>query len=76
MLAFYPEGNTVLASDNELRSLHKIADGSSGGSGPGGAQQVYTGAAPPAAPDNPALPALFYPTGGGTLFQWDGAAWV
>lgn len=44
--------------------------------GAGGAQQVYTGAAPPAAPDNPALPAVFYPTGGGTLLQWDGAAWV
>ena len=39
-------------------------------------QQVYTGAAPPAAPDDPSLPALFYPTGGGTLLQWDGAAWV
>jgi len=46
------------------------------GGGGGGTIQVYTGAAPPAAPDNPLLPALYYPTGGGTLFQWDGAAWV
>jgi len=55
-----------------------IAEGinQGGGGGGGGTIQVYTGAAPPAAPDNPALPALFYPTGGGTLFQWDGAAWV
>ncbi len=47
-----------------------------GGGGGGGTIQVYTGAAPPAAPDDPTKPALFYPTGGGTLFQWDGAAWV
>lgn len=46
------------------------------GGGAGGAQEVYTGAVPPAAPDNPANPALFYPTGGGALQQWDGAAWV
>lgn len=48
-----------------------------GGSG-SGSVQVYTGAAPPAAPANPALPALFYPSGGGSLSQWDvgGAAWV
>jgi hypothetical protein len=41
-------------------------------------QQVYTGASPPAAPDDPTLPALFYPTGGGTVLQWDVAsqAWV
>lgn len=54
--------------------LNAISENVSGGGG--GAQEVYTGAAPPAAPDNPALPALYYPTGGGTLFQWDGAAWV
>ncbi len=47
-----------------------------GGGGGGGTIQVYTGAAPPAAPDDPTKPALYYPTGGGTLFQWDGAAWV
>lgn len=50
------------------------------GSGGGGSgdQQVYTGAAPPAAPDNPALPAVFYQTGGGALLQWDvlSQAWV
>lgn len=75
-VSFYPEGNTVLPSDDSMRTLHKIADAVVGGGGPGGTQQVYTGAAPPAAPDNPALPAVFYPTGGGTLSQWDGAAWV
>lgn len=48
-----------------------------GGTG-GGTVQVYTGAAAPAAPNDPTAPALFYPTGGGTLLQWDvgGAAWV
>jgi len=40
--------------------------------------QVYTGVAPPAAPDDPTQPALFYPSGGGPLSQWDvgGGAWV
>ena len=59
----------------ELGLLQQIAANGGGGGG-GGDIQVYTGAAPPAAPDNPLLPALYYPTGGGTLFQWDGAAWV
>lgn len=36
-LSFYPEGDTVLQSDNELRTLHKIADSiSTGGIGGGG----------------------------------------
>lgn len=39
-------------------------------------QQVYSDAAPPAAPDDPTKPAVFYPSGGGVLLQWDGAAWV
>lgn len=43
----------------------------SGGSGSSGAIQVYTGASPPAAPNNPALAALFYPTGGGPIQNWD-----
>lgn len=63
----------VQGGDVPLLILGAVANITGGG---GGAQQVYTGAAPPAAPDNPALPALFYPTGGGTLLQWDGAAWV
>lgn len=32
MPAFFPENNTVLPSDNELRSLHKIVSLSGGGS--------------------------------------------
>lgn len=60
----------------ERQLLVAIAEGINQGGTGGGTIQVYTGAAPPAAPDNPALPALYYPTGGGTLFQWDGAAWV
>lgn len=58
-----------------VQLLQGVVDGGGGGGGAGDVQ-VYTGAAPPAAPDNPALPALYYPTGGGTLSQWDGAAWV
>jgi hypothetical protein len=48
-----------------------------GGGGGGGVNQVYIDRAP-AAPNNPALPALSYPTGGGPLQQWDvaTAAWV
>ena len=42
-----------------------------GGGGVSSLLEVYTGAAPPAAPDDPNAGAIFYPTGGGTLFQWD-----
>lgn len=38
----------------------QVAD--NGGGGGGGSTQVYTGAAPPAAPANPAIAAVFYPT--------------
>lgn len=77
MPSFYPEGDSPIQFDQEQRSLQKIVSLMGGGAGGGsGAVQVYTGASPPAAPANPALPALFYPTGGGTLSQWDGAAWV
>lgn len=38
-----------------------------------GTQQVYIGR-DPAAPDNPALPAISYPSGGGTTTQWDVAS--
>jgi hypothetical protein len=42
---FYPEGNTVLASDDELRTLHKIAAlAASGGGGGSGATLVGAGA--------------------------------
>lgn len=56
--------------------LLNAVEANGGGGGGGGTIQVYTGAAPPAAPDDPTKPALYYPTGGGTLLQWDGAAWV
>lgn len=78
-LTFYPEGTVALPSDNEMRSLHKIAAlVASGGSGVGGSSQIYTGAAPPAAPSNTASAAIFYPDGGGSIQQWDvvSQAWV
>lgn len=48
------------------------------GGGGSGDPEVYTGAAAPAAPDDPTMPAIFYPTGGGPMQQWDVAsqAWV
>ena len=41
-------------------------------------EQIYTGAAPPAAPANPTEAALFYYAGGGSVLQWDvdTQAWV
>lgn len=45
--------------------------------GGSGTQQVYNGRAP-APPDDPTLPAVDFPAGGGALQQWDVAsqAWV
>ena len=45
------------------------------GGGGGGTQQVYRNEP---IPDDPTLPALSFPSGGGTLTQWDPdlAAWV
>lgn len=43
-LTFYPEGTTVLSSDNELRTLHKIASlAASGGAGGGGGAAGFSG---------------------------------
>lgn len=55
----------------ELALLCQILTAIEGGGGGGGAVQVYSAASPPAAPANPALGALYYPTGGGTTLQWD-----
>lgn len=48
-----------------------------GGSG-GGTQEVFQAAAAPSAPTDPTKPAIYYPTGGGVMLQWDVAsqAWV
>jgi hypothetical protein len=45
--------------------------------GSSGAQQVYIGR-DPAAPDDPTLPAISFPSGGGSITQWDVASqtWV
>ena len=83
MPSFYPENNQILPSDNEMRTLHKIASlngagsGGSGGSGGVGIQQVFIGR-DPALPDDPTKPALNYASGGGPMTQWDVAsqAWV
>lgn len=60
----------------KLAVLCEIAEG--GGVGGGCACQVFTGAAPPALPTDPTKPALFFPTGGGSLQQFDvlSQSWV
>lgn len=59
-------------------SVYLLNEILAGGGGGGGAIQVYTGAAPPAAPADPTRAALFYPTGGGAVQQWDigAATWI
>ena len=59
----------------ELQLLCEIKAASTGGGG-GGAVQVYD--TYPAAPDDTSKAALSYPSGGGTLYQWDtiSQAWV
>ncbi len=79
MAVNFLSGTSPTFIDTRWVLLVKILNASNaggGGGGGGGTTQVYTGAAPPAAPTDPTKPALFYPTGGGTLLQWDGAAWV
>ncbi len=60
------------------RDLLVVAAQAINDGGGGGLLEVYTGAAPPAAPDDPLSGAVFYPTSGGTLFQWDvgSQSWV
>lgn len=82
MISFYPEGDRVLPSDNELRTLHKIASlngagsGGSGGSGGIGVQQVYFNRNP-AAPNNPAFDAISF-NSDGVITHWvgGGSAWT
>lgn len=61
--------------DTKAITLQKILQVLNAGGGLGGTQQVFEGRSP-AAPDDPTLPAVNYPLGGGALEQWDGAAWV
>jgi len=68
-----------MANDYEPDPREKpLAWTPSAGLGNSSSQQVYTGAAPPSAPDDPTLPAVFYPTSGGPIQQWDvpTLAWV
>jgi len=81
MLSFYPESTTILPSDNEMRTLHKIASllgtGSGGGSGSSAVgQQVYYNRNP-AAPNNAALDAISFDANG-VITQWigGGSSWV
>lgn len=71
MPTFLPEGNVALPSDDVQRSLHKIVDLVGGGTGSASSAQMYTGAAPPAAPANTSKAAIFYPDGSGSIQTWD-----
>lgn len=66
-------------NDTKAITLQKILQvlngGGTGGGGGLGTQQVFEGR-DPAPPDDVTKPAVNYPTGGGSLTQWNGAAWV
>lgn len=73
MPEFFGDGNTPRRSDTQWVILQKIL-GALTGSGTGGggiiAMQVYMDRAP-ADPDNIAIAAISYPSGGGSLQHWD-----
>ncbi len=70
----FPEGLAPTAADDEKRLLLKICSIlNSGGGGGSGTTQVYIGK-DPTAPDDPTKAALSYPSGGGTMTQWDVAS--
>ena len=58
---------TAYLPDPREQPLTWLASRNYGNTAP---QQVYIGAAPPAAPDDPTLPALFYPNSLGPMQQW------
>lgn len=62
---------TAYVPDPRAYPLQWIPSQELDGGGGNGDTQVYTGAAAPATPDDPTLPAIFYPTGGGSIQQWD-----
>lgn len=82
MPSFYPENNQILPSDDEMRTLHKIASlngagsGGSGGSSSIGVQQVYYNRNP-TPPINPAYDAISFNTDG-LITHWigGGSAWT
>lgn len=81
-LAFYPESTLVLPTDDELRTLHKLAFLNGGGSGSGsggggsgsGTQEIFLDR-DPAAPDDPTKPAASYNTATQVVTWWTGASW-
>lgn len=79
----YADTSNMFADSSKI-TLDKINQGGGGGGSASvtaailAARQVYNGVSAPAAPNNPAIAALFYPDGGGPMTQWDVAsqAWV
>jgi len=69
--------SSVSCTDLFCFALHPPGPFSAPASSGSGTQQVYQDRNP-AAPDDPALPALSYPTGGGTVTEWDVASqtWI
>jgi len=82
MPLFYPENNQILPSDDDMRTLHKIASlngagsGGSSGTGSAGIQQVYYNRNP-APPLNPAFDAISFDANG-VITQWigGGSSWT
>lgn len=74
---FYPEGDTILASDNELRTLHKIGAAISGGAAGGGglagagAPTVTYPSGPPGAHEGTS----YVDTLTGQIYWWYNATW-
>lgn len=74
---FLSDGSTPRRTDAKWVILQKILGAEVDGLSGAGAVQVYEGR-DPAPPDNIAKAALNYPSGGGSLTQWDivTQAWV
>lgn len=69
-----PEENYV--PDPRPKPLQWIPSRELDGGG-NGEVQIYTGAAPPAAPDDPSLPAIFYfPDGSMQVWDTGSQAWI
>ena len=77
MPSFFPEGNTVLPKDNELRLLAKLVSlTASGGGGGGGSGYIFHGNGPPSGPQtgqtNLNAAAIYYDDQApGAWYPWD-----
>ncbi len=73
MPSYFPENNTALPFDNELRSLQKLVDLAGGGGG-GGSTQVFHVVGSGAPLNTPTGAATAY-NDAGNFFTWSGSVW-